>query len=147
MRCFVMPLSYANLVYEGTLYALLMSTLNVGGVTSENLGGLLTWALGVSSHNFKNLWLLVLICNLTSLLPLPLLYYWVPSDEELAQGMAEADAEPALTVEEPNVLFDQDIHSESDSDASTGYGHALGADSSGGLERRRAGGSSSGTVT
>lgn len=67
---------------EGTLYALLMSTLNIGGVVSDNLGGLLTWAIGVTAHDFSNLWMLVLICNICNLIPIPLLYFLVPTEEE-----------------------------------------------------------------
>eukprot|EP01006_Ploeotia_vitrea_P030730 TRINITY_DN63082_c0_g1_i1.p1 TRINITY_DN63082_c0_g1~~TRINITY_DN63082_c0_g1_i1.p1 ORF type:complete len:659 (-),score=346.39 TRINITY_DN63082_c0_g1_i1:1707-3596(-) len=67
---------------EGTLYALLMSTLNVGGVVSDQLGGVLTWALGVKENNFDRLWLLVVLCNLSGLLPIPLLNL-IPKDDEL----------------------------------------------------------------
>jgi len=49
----------------GTLYALLMSTLNVGGVVSDNLGGLLTWAIGVTATDFSRLWILVLVHTVT----------------------------------------------------------------------------------
>ena len=61
---------------EGTLFALLMSLFNGAGILGTELGALLTSMLGVSTSsdssgsNFSNLWLLVTICNLTSLLPL-----------------------------------------------------------------------------
>ena len=69
---------------EGTMYALLMSIINVGSVVSDNLGGLLTWAVGVTENDFHNLWILVLICNIANLLPIPLLYTLVPKEEDLA---------------------------------------------------------------
>jgi len=55
---------------EATFFAALMSLFNAGGVTSEFLGAGLTQSLGVTADNFDNLFLLVLICNVTGLLPL-----------------------------------------------------------------------------
>ncbi len=60
-----------------------MSTLNFGSAISDNLGGLITWGVGVTAHNFDNLWLLVFICNVTNLIPIPLLFYLVPTEEEI----------------------------------------------------------------
>jgi folate/biopterin transporter len=67
---------------EATLFALLMSVVNVSGVLSHELGALLTYWLGVTETNFDKLWLLVLITNLSTLLPLPLLN-WLPSAGEV----------------------------------------------------------------
>ncbi len=58
---------------EATLFALLMSVVNLSGLFSHELGALLTHQLGVTETDFTNLWMLVLITNLTTLLPLPLL--------------------------------------------------------------------------
>lgn len=58
---------------EATFFALLMSISNFGGTVSNELGALLTHALQVTESNFENLWLLVLLTNLSTLLPLPLL--------------------------------------------------------------------------
>jgi folate/biopterin transporter len=58
---------------EATLFALLMSIWNLSGLLSQELGALLTSWLGVTETNFDNLWLLVLITNLSTLLPLPFL--------------------------------------------------------------------------
>eukprot|EP00898_Chlorokybus_atmophyticus_P001088 jgi/Chlat1/1980/Chrsp158S00126 len=63
---------------EATLFATLMSISNAGGVFGGALGAMLTKALGVTSTEFDNLGLLVLLCNLSSLLPLPFLA-WLPS--------------------------------------------------------------------
>lgn len=46
---------------EGTMYALLMSTLNFGSIISLQLGAVLTYFLGISDTNFENLWLLVVL--------------------------------------------------------------------------------------
>lgn len=55
---------------EATLFALLMSILNLAGLVSHETGAILTHFLGVTERNFDNLWLLVTIANLSSLLPL-----------------------------------------------------------------------------
>ncbi|MEM1425597.1 MAG: folate/biopterin family MFS transporter, partial [Cyanobacteria bacterium P01_H01_bin.130] len=50
---------------EATLFALLMSVLNLSGAVSQELGALLTHLLGVTESNFDNLWLLVTITSLS----------------------------------------------------------------------------------
>lgn len=55
---------------EGTLYALLMSITNIGGVVGEEWGSLLTTMFGISSDNFTNLWKLMLVCHLFDLVPM-----------------------------------------------------------------------------
>lgn len=56
---------------EGTLFASLMSIYNGAGVLSSEIGAFLTSSLGVTDTNFDNLPLLIIICSLSSLLPLP----------------------------------------------------------------------------
>ncbi|OEL36321.1 Folate-biopterin transporter 1, chloroplastic [Dichanthelium oligosanthes] len=58
---------------EATLFATLMSISNAGGVAGGLVGAGLTQFLGVTRDNFENLPLLITVCNLSSLLPLPLL--------------------------------------------------------------------------
>lgn len=65
---------------EATMFAVLMSLYNLAGVVSQGGGALLMHWLGVTATNFRQLWLLVLITNLSTLLPLPLLK-WLPGDE------------------------------------------------------------------
>ncbi|MBF2057554.1 MAG: folate/biopterin family MFS transporter [Cyanobacterium sp. T60_A2020_053] len=55
---------------EASFFALLMSIWNLGGLLSHEGGALLTSWLGVTETDFTNLWLLLLITNLSSLLPL-----------------------------------------------------------------------------
>lgn len=62
---------------EATLFALLMSVLNLAGLCSQQLGAAMTYLFGVTETDFQNLWLLVLVANLTTLLPLPFLR-WLP---------------------------------------------------------------------
>ncbi|KAH7651108.1 Folate-biopterin transporter protein [Dioscorea alata] len=58
---------------EATLFATLMSISNRGSVTGGLLGAGLTQLLGVTKDTFNNLAPLIIICNLSSLLPLSLL--------------------------------------------------------------------------
>jgi folate/biopterin transporter len=67
---------------EATLFALLMSVFNLAGLCSYQLGAGLTYWLGITETNFTNLWLLVTITNLTTLLPLPFLN-WLPDDRAI----------------------------------------------------------------
>lgn len=62
---------------EATLFALLMSIYNLAGFLSYELGAGLMHLLGVTEANFDNLWILVVITNLTTLLPLPFIG-WLP---------------------------------------------------------------------
>ena len=73
---------------EATLFALLMSVLNISALCSFQLGAGLTHLLGVTESNFDNLWILVLIANITSLLPLPLLN-WLPNEAEPTQNLSD----------------------------------------------------------
>ncbi|MEL4895526.1 folate/biopterin family MFS transporter [Crocosphaera sp. Alani8] len=69
---------------EATLFALLMSITNLANLLSHELGALLTHWLGVTETNFNNLWLLVIITNLSTLLPLPLVK-WLPNNDPQTQ--------------------------------------------------------------
>lgn len=73
---------------EATMFAILMSICNLAGILSHESGALLTHWLGVTDSNFDNLWQLVLITNLATLLPLPMLH-WVPNHiSDAGQGEA-----------------------------------------------------------
>ncbi|KAH0457702.1 hypothetical protein IEQ34_013017 [Dendrobium chrysotoxum] len=58
---------------EATLFATLMSISNGGSVAGGLMGAGLTQVLGITKDSFDNLSLLIILCNLSSLLPLPLL--------------------------------------------------------------------------
>lgn len=58
---------------EATLFATLMSICNGGSVLGGLLGAGLTQLFGVTKDRFDNLAALIILCNLSSLLPLPLL--------------------------------------------------------------------------
>jgi MFS family permease len=65
---------------EGTCYALIMSINNLGGIIGTQIGAWLTIYLGVTATNLDNFWLLVFICNISTLLPLGLIG-WVPAQD------------------------------------------------------------------
>nr|WP_242018495.1 folate/biopterin family MFS transporter [Pseudanabaena sp. FACHB-1998] len=65
---------------EATLFALLMSVLNISALCSFQLGAVMTRVFGVTESNFDNLWLLIVIANISSLLPLPFLK-WLPDEK------------------------------------------------------------------
>ncbi|GER32269.1 major facilitator superfamily protein [Striga asiatica] len=58
---------------EATLFATLMSISNGGSVLGGLMGAGLTQLFGVTKDEFVNLTCLIVVCNLSSLLPLPLL--------------------------------------------------------------------------
>ena len=60
---------------EGTMYALLMSTLNFGSMLSYQFGGLLMHYLGITESDFHNLWILIVLANTLMLIPLPFLVF------------------------------------------------------------------------
>ncbi|MBW4572447.1 MAG: folate/biopterin family MFS transporter [Tolypothrix carrinoi HA7290-LM1] len=69
---------------EATLFALLMSITNLGGLVSHELGAVLMHQLGITETNFDAMWLLVVIANLSHLLPLPFLS-WLPTADSLKE--------------------------------------------------------------
>jgi folate/biopterin transporter len=82
---------------EATLFALLMSIFNLSGLISHELGALLTQFLGVTETNFDNLWLLVVITNLSTLLPLPLIK-WLPVGDPQAEIEEKLKKLPPIEV-------------------------------------------------
>lgn len=69
---------------EATLFALLMSVTNLAGLLSYEFGALLMHWLGITENNFQSLWLLVVIANLSTLLPLPFIN-WLPKGDPQAE--------------------------------------------------------------
>ncbi len=80
---------------EATLFALLMSVVNFSGFVSYQLGAILMKFLHVTDTNFEQLWLLVLITNLSGMLPLPLLG-WLPGASELPMEEIEESVETTV---------------------------------------------------
>ena len=86
---------------EATLFALLMSVSNTANLVSYELGALLMHWLGISETNFTQLWLLVVITNFSTLLPLPFLH-WLPT-AEAAPEVLILPAEAELTGVTPEL--------------------------------------------
>jgi len=70
---------------EAMLYATIMSANNLSGNIGRLLGGGLTGMLGVSSENFMNLPLLLLLTNLSGLIPLMFLKF-IPDEGKNKEG-------------------------------------------------------------
>jgi len=68
-----------------------MSVFNLAGMVSYEAGAIIMHWLGITETNFDLLWLLVLITNLSTLLPLPFLN-WLPSDDAEIETQALAPA-------------------------------------------------------
>ena len=80
---------------EATVFATLMSIFNGAGVLSDFLSACLTRALGVTSTEFDNLALLIVLCNLSSLLPIPFLGLLTPVEGE---GEGGGDGSKGVSV-------------------------------------------------
>jgi folate/biopterin transporter len=87
---------------EATLFALLMSVTNLAGLLSYELGAVLMHWLGVTEANFDRLWLLVVITNLSTLLPLPLLG-WLPGAPSESTSLQSALPQTVTPVLESNL--------------------------------------------
>jgi folate/biopterin transporter len=83
---------------EATLFATLMSVLNLSGLVSKEGGALLTHLLGVTDTNFDKLWLLVLITNLGSMLPL-IFINWLPNEDPHLSAINHRNMPPASAIE------------------------------------------------
>ena len=84
---------------EGTFYALLMSLQNAGLLMSTWWGGLLLHILNVTRMEFSNLWIAVLIRNISRLVPLTLLFLVPQSDQNstlLPAEMLDGDTTEAV---------------------------------------------------
>ena len=89
---------------EATLFALLMSIWNLAGLLSHELGALLTHWLGVTETNFDKLWLLVVITNTSSLLPLPFLGWLPAADPQIEiEPVGNADSLPQTEMFEHHI--------------------------------------------
>ncbi len=84
---------------EATLFAVLMSVSNIAGMVSYELGAVLMHWLNITESNFENLWLLVMLTNLSTLLPLPFIH-WLPGDSASGGG---GETPPPQTLEPARV--------------------------------------------
>lgn len=83
---------------EATLFALLMSVVNLAGLVSYETGAVLMHWFGITENNFTNLALLVVITNVSTLLPLPLLG-WLPGADPDQTASTDAALQPLIALE------------------------------------------------
>jgi len=74
------------------MYAIIMSALNFGNMLAFQFGGLLMHILGITENNFKNLWILLLISNLSMITLLPFLKYVQFKTENLENDNVKENA-------------------------------------------------------
>ncbi len=94
---------------EATLFALLMSVMNIAGLCSYQLGAGFTYLLGISESNFANLWILVTIANLSSLLPLPFLN-WLPDEKPVSVSKALTESSASDVTLQPHLQSEIKSH-------------------------------------
>jgi folate/biopterin transporter len=93
---FVLSARLCPVGIEATIFAFLVSLFGLSAMMATESGALLTHWLGISPFNFENLWILVMIANLLTLLPLPLLR-WIPNDDP-RQVMAEEERKQSVIL-------------------------------------------------
>ncbi|CAN4099609.1 unnamed protein product [Withania somnifera] len=93
MPVLVLAARICPLGMEATFFAALMSIANGGSTLGGLIGAGLTHILGVAKDKFDNLALLIIICNLSSLLPLPLLGL-LPRDEPDSEANTDVEMTP-----------------------------------------------------
>ncbi|MGD1699759.1 folate/biopterin family MFS transporter [Dapis sp. BLCC M229] len=98
MPLLVLAARLCPLGVEATVFALLMSINNLAQLISHEGGALLMHWLKVTETNFDNLWLLVIITNLSTLLPLPLLN-WLPSFNAQIEQEENINSLPVLEAD------------------------------------------------
>jgi folate/biopterin transporter len=82
MPVMVLAARICPLGIEATLFALLMSIFNLGGAISKEFGALIMHWLKITDTSFDALWLLVIITNLSALLPLVFINL-LPDEKEI----------------------------------------------------------------
>lgn len=93
---FVLSARLCPVGIEATIFAFLVSLFGLSAMMATESGALLTHWLGISPSNFENLWILVVIANLLTLLPLPLLR-WIPNDDP-RQVIAEEERKQSVIL-------------------------------------------------
>ena len=95
---------------ESTFYALVMAVINLGYLISYWIGGLLTIWFNVSSEDFSNFWILIVI---SSTWPLLTLFYLIvlPKESRLGLKNVQKQSESDLLrkpSEQENLLFSEE---------------------------------------
>ncbi|MCC5636887.1 folate/biopterin family MFS transporter [Nostoc sp. CHAB 5844] len=93
---------------EATLFALLMSIFNLAGMVSYEVGAIIMHWLGITESNFNSMWILVMITNLSTLLPLAFLH-WLPKDDTQIETQSLQPALPTGSEQPflPNLILQE----------------------------------------
>ncbi|MBD2447068.1 folate/biopterin family MFS transporter [Nostoc sp. FACHB-152] len=93
---------------EATLFALLMSIFNLAGMVSYEVGAIIMHLLGITESNFNSLWILVIITNLSTLLPLAFLH-WLPKEDQKIETQSLQSALPNTSEQTflPNLIIQE----------------------------------------
>ena len=85
---------------EGLFYSGMLALSNFGGAVSTGFGGLLTHALGITKKNYDKMWLLVLLCAVTNIVPY-FFVHWVPESMDNNREEKKIAATPLIIEQEP----------------------------------------------
>ncbi|MEL7035980.1 MAG: folate/biopterin family MFS transporter [Cyanobacteria bacterium J06592_8] len=88
---------------EATVFASLISVNNLAGLLSHEFGALLTHLLGVTEYQFDNLWLLIVVTNISTLLPL-FFINWLPKGDVQTQSQEIDSKLPISELARPHHL-------------------------------------------
>ena len=94
---------------EGTLYAFLMSVINLSSLFANLIGSVISSSLGITSTNFEHFRWFILIANFSSFLPLPLLYLINDNDYKADNHDTDSEKEKKLEEEEKNHLLNNGL--------------------------------------
>eukprot|EP00798_Chlamydomonas_sp_ICE-L_P004597 gene4598-14788_t len=97
---------------EATLFATLMSILNAGSFVGTAIGAAMTEGLGVTSTNFDHLFVLILLCNVLSLLPAPFICLLSPELDQESPGEHGGDKAGEVELERRGLLSAPDAEEE-----------------------------------
>jgi len=78
---------------EVTLYAFLMSVVNLSSLFANQIGSVISFSLGITSENFTNFRYFILIANFSAFLPLPFLMLINDKDYEGKENEINPDEE------------------------------------------------------
>lgn len=95
---------------EGTLYAFLMSIVNLSSLFSNQIGSGLTYMLGITSTNFVNLKYLIIISNLSLFIPMGFLFMINDNDYIKPKESSNEISNDCNECEEEKNLINQGVN-------------------------------------
>ncbi|GAW79620.1 folate transporter 1 [Plasmodium gonderi] len=111
--------------FESTIYSLFLSANNLAIITSSFLTSLLTYQLQITSKNFNNLPLMIIICCLTNIIPITFLCLFPVFNNNIKSVQNIANSPPPRTIYESTHCASSD---NSDADEETHLSRELEVD-------------------